>query len=145
MAMPSLDFKRNEYPTIGVELELQLVDAETLALSNSISEVLEGLPEEINARVKPELMQSYLEINTGICRTVSEVQTDLSATLDQVAMKADTLGLKLFWAATHPFSSWRDQKITVNDRYYRLVELMQDVGSEIGDIRSTRACRRGYG
>ncbi|WP_339911053.1 carboxylate-amine ligase [Symmachiella dynata] len=131
MTMPSLEFKRNDYPTVGVEIELQLVDAETMALSNSISDILAGLPAEIEARVKPELMQSYLEINTGICNTVNDVERDLRSVLQQVEAITDNLNLKLFWGATHPFSSWRDQKITVNDRYYRLVELMQDVARRL--------------
>jgi len=131
MTMQSLDFKRNDYPTVGVEVELQLVDAETMALSNSISDILAGLPAEIEARVKPELMQSYLEINTGICNTVNDVERDLRSVLQQVEAITDKLDLKLFWGATHPFSSWRDQKITVNDRYYRLVELMQDVARRL--------------
>ncbi len=131
MTMPSLEFKRNDYPTVGVEIELQLVDAETMALSNSISDILAGLPAEIEARVKPELMQSYLEINTGICNTVDDVERDLRSVLQQVEAITDNLNLKLFWGATHPFSSWRDQKITVNDRYYRLVELMQDVARRL--------------
>ncbi len=131
MTTPFLEFKRNDYPTIGVEVELQLVDADTLGLSNSIEKVLEGLPEDLNARVKPELMQSYLEINTGICNTVDDVERDLRERLTQVEAVTDSLGLRLFWGATHPFSSWRDQKITVNDRYYRLVELMQDVARRL--------------
>lgn len=131
MSMTSLEFKRNDYPTVGVEIELQLVDAETLELSNSITKVLEGLPSGLQDRVKPELMQSYLEINTGICNTVNDVDLDLRDRLEKVQAVTDPLGLKLFWAATHPFSSWRDQKITVNDRYYRLVELMQDVARRL--------------
>jgi len=131
MTMSSLDFKRNDYPTLGVEIELQLVDADSLELSNSISDVLEGLPPELDARVKPELMQSYLEINTGICNSVSDVEGDLKETIAKVEAVTDQLGLKLFWGATHPFSSWRDQQITVNERYYRLVELMQDVARRL--------------
>lgn len=129
--MGTLSFARNDYPTLGVELELQLVDAETFALSNSVSELLSGLPEGMGQSIKPELMQSYLEINTGVCRTVSDVRKDLTGKLEAVTNVADELGLKLFWAATHPFSSWRDQKITVNDRYYELVELMQDVARRL--------------
>ena len=67
--MPTLEFTRNESPTIGVEIELQLVDAETLSLSSSIEKVIAGLPPELADRVKPELMQCYMEINTGVCRT----------------------------------------------------------------------------
>jgi carboxylate-amine ligase len=129
--MSVLKFTRNEYPTIGVEIELQLVNAETLALSNSIEDVLARLPETLQECVKPELMQSYLEINTDVCQTVRQAGDDLRGKLAEVENVADALGLRLYWAATHPFSSWRDQKITVNDRYFRLVELMQDVARKL--------------
>jgi carboxylate-amine ligase len=129
--MSTLEFTRNENPTIGVEIELQLVDAETFALSNSIEPILDRLPAELKERVKPELMQCYLEINTGVCRTVAEAGDDLRTTIEAVERVTNELGLKLFWAATHPFSSWRSQEITVNDRYFRLVELMQDVARRL--------------
>lgn len=129
--MPKLEFTSNETPTIGVEIELQLVDRETLSLSSSIEGVLSGLPGELVERVKPELMQCYLEINSGVCRTVSEVGADLRGTIAAVERVTGDLGLELFWAATHPFSSWRSQEITVNDRYYELVELMQDVARRL--------------
>ena len=129
--MSTLEFTRNDLPTGGGEIELHLVDAETLSLSSSIEKLIAGLPPELADRVKPELMQCYMEINTGICRTVAEVGEDLASTITAVERVTDDLGLKLFWAATHPFSSWRSQEITVNDRYFELVELMQDVARRL--------------
>jgi len=129
--MSTIQFTHNDAPTIGVELELQLVDAETLALSSSIEQVLAKLPPSLVEQVKPELMQCYLEINTGICKTVREAGDDLRSKLEDLEKVTDPLGIRLYWAATHPFSSWRDQKISVNDRYYRLVELMQDVARRL--------------
>jgi carboxylate-amine ligase len=129
--MPTLEFTRNERPSLGVELELQLVDADTFALTNRIEDVLAAMPADMQDVVKPELMQSYLEINTGICNTVADVRADLTAKLDAVEKVTDKLGIKLLWAATHPFSSWQDQIVTVNDRYYRLVDLMQDVARQL--------------
>ncbi|MEX0704493.1 MAG: glutamate--cysteine ligase [Planctomycetales bacterium] len=129
--MSTIKFTRNERPTIGVELELQLLDAETLALSNSIDRVIERVPRHLAERIKPELMQCYLEINTGICRTVRQAGDDLRECLAALEEITDAAGLRLFWAATHPFSSWIDQEITVNDRYYRLVELMQDIARRL--------------
>lgn len=129
--MPPLLFTRNDAPTLGVEVELQLVDARSYELRSAIADVMERLPADLEARVKPELMQCYLEINTGICCDVAEVRTDLQQTLSKLTSVTDALGLRLYWAATHPCSSWRQQEITVNDRYYRLVELMQDVSRQL--------------
>ena len=130
-SMTTLRFTPNSAPTIGVEIELQLVDSDSFALRNSIAEVLDALSSDLRSSVKPELMQSYLEINSGICHTVREVGEDLRQKLDAVQAAIDPLGLHLFWAATHPFSSWRDQQVTVDDRYNRLVELMQDVARRL--------------
>jgi carboxylate-amine ligase len=129
--MSKITFARNDFPTLGVELELQLVDAETFALSNSIEKILAAIPESLAGTIKPELMQSYLEINTGVCRTVRDVGNDLRGRLEELEKVSDPLGIQLLWAAAHPFSSWREQQITVNDRYFRLVELMQDVARRL--------------
>lgn len=129
--MNTLPFTRNERPTLGVEIELQLVDAETGALRSAIEQVLAELPEGLKDQIKPELMQCYLEINTGVCRTVREAGNDLRDKLAKLERVTDKLGLRLLWAGTHPFSSWRDQEITPNERYFRLVELMQDVARRL--------------
>ena len=129
--MSPIHFTSNTFPTIGVEIELQLVDANTFELRSAIEDVISRLPESARDSVKPELMQCYLEINTGICRTVAEAGDDLSRTVDIVRSAIKPLDLKLFWAATHPFSSWREQKVTVDDRYHRLVELMQDIARRL--------------
>lgn len=129
--MAGLEFTRNDRPTLGVEIELQLVDVDSFALANRIDDVLAALPDDLRDVVKPELMQSYIEINTGVCETVADARADLTARLRDVEAVLDGIGLKLFWAASHPFSSWRDQQITVNDRYYRLVDLMQDIARRL--------------
>ena len=129
--MCALLFTRNERPTLGIEIELQLVDAQTFALTNRINDVLNELPEELQQVVKPELMQSYIEVNTDVCRTVDDARRDLQAKLAVIDEVLEKLGIRLLWAGTHPFSSWRDQLITVNDRYYRLVDLMQDVARRL--------------
>ena len=66
--------------------------------------------------IKPELMQCYLEINTEVCDTVDQARTDLTAKIKTVEDVADQLGLGLFWTGTHPFSPWKEQKVTPNER-----------------------------
>ncbi|MFN8711121.1 MAG: glutamate-cysteine ligase family protein, partial [Planctomyces sp.] len=62
---------------------------------------------------------------------VREAGEDLREKLADLESVVNPLGIQLFWAATHPFSSWRHQHITVNDRYLRLVELMEDVARRL--------------
>jgi carboxylate-amine ligase len=128
--MEKLHFNQNDRPTIGVELELGLVDNRTMALSSSIHELLEAL-ETSGTEFKPELMQCCLEINTDVCETVSQAEVDLKAKICQVERVADQLGLQLWWGATHPFSQWRDQHITPNQRYHDLVNLLQEMARRL--------------
>ncbi len=129
--MDKIDFTSNASPTLGIELELALVDGETMALSSSIDQVLQRVPESFNDRIKPELMQSYVEINTGVCSTVDDAQEDLLERLRFLEGITDELGLRLYWSGTHPFSQWRDQRVTHNERYFRLVELLQDMARQL--------------
>ena len=68
--MSKLHFNSNDRPTLGVELELALVDGESMQLTSAIEDVLAALPQSAETSFKPELMQSVIEINTGICETV---------------------------------------------------------------------------
>ncbi len=138
-------FRRNGWPTLGVEIELQLVDAESMALRSAIAEVLSELPAELHHAVKPEFMQCYVEINTGVCQTVDEVEADLATKIQAVEREADRRGVRLFWAATHPFSRWRDQEITPNERYYKLADWLQDTVVRRRDLRAARPRGRRFG
>jgi carboxylate-amine ligase len=116
----------NPWPTLGVEIELQLVDDRSFGLRSAIGAVLADVPEPIRDVVKPEFMQCYVEINSQVCQTVGEAAADLERTIRIVERIADRHGLRLFWAGTHPFSHWRDQEITPNARYYRLAAALQE-------------------
>jgi carboxylate-amine ligase len=125
--MTVMRFTGNPRPTIGVEIELQLIDSRELSLKSCIEQVLAALPEHLLDSVKPELMQCYIEINTKVCNTVAEAGDDLRRKLAQLEAILHPMGIRLLWAGTHPFSSWRHQKITIHERYHRLVTLMEDV------------------
>ncbi len=129
--MEPIHFNANAAPTIGIEIELGLVDAETMALSSSIEQVLERVPPAVAGNIKPELMQSYVEINTGVCHTVDEAQEDLREKLVALEQVTDSLGLRLYWSATHPFSHWQDQQISPSERYHRLVDMLQDMARQL--------------
>jgi carboxylate-amine ligase len=124
-------FTPNPRPTLGVEIELNLVDAGTMALRSGVSSILESLPAELEGSIKPELFQCYLEINTGICEDVAEAGRDLTAKIVAVEEAARSLGMRLFWGGTHPFSRWQDQQVTPNERYMGLVDLLQETARRL--------------
>ena len=119
----SITFNPSPSPSLGVEVELQLVDQSTRQLTPLGPEVLRAL--EGNPHVKPELLQSTIELNTGVCADVKEVQRDLESVLVEVRSVCDDLGCKMISAGTHPFSTWPQQAITQEDRYRELVERVQ--------------------
>lgn len=129
--MSKLTFNSNDRPTVGIELELGLVDGQTMELSSSIEAVLAKLPKDAGSSYKPELMQSVIEINTGVCTTIDEAERDLRGKLTVMEGIADQLGLRLWWGATHPFSYWRDQKVTPDERYQSLVDLLQEMARRL--------------
>jgi carboxylate-amine ligase len=134
--MPKIDFRRNERPTVGVELELGLLDAKSMALTSGYGLLnarltADGHQKEEGSNFKPELMQCVLEINTDVCETIGEAEQDLRGKIAIVEHACDALGLKLWWGATHPFSSWEDQEITPNARYLQLVNLLQEMARRL--------------
>lgn len=119
-------FHRNDWPTLGVEIELQLVDAETMALRSAFGRIASSLPGGLRDGLQPEFMQCCAEIVTGVCRTVADVEADLTAKILAVEEAAAREGVRLFWAGTHPFSGWRAQQITPDARYHKLAAMLQD-------------------
>ena len=124
-------FASSSGPTLGVEIELNLVDAQTLALRSGVTPILENLPPELQGSVKPELFQCYLEINTAICRDVAEVERDLTAKIKVVEQVARNQGMLLYWGGAHPFSRWQDQEVTPDERYLGLVDLLQETARRL--------------
>jgi carboxylate-amine ligase len=124
-------FVSNERPTIGVEIELNLVDAQTMALRSAAGQILSEVPAELAASIKPELLQCYIELNTKVCRDVAEVESDLASKLQAVREIAGRRGLRLFWGGTHPFSPWQDQDVTPHERYHNLIDLLQETARRL--------------
>jgi carboxylate-amine ligase len=113
--------------TIGVEEELMIVDAETLDLVNAIESLLVDTP---MGAIKPELMESVLEIATEPCRNAVEAGQQLVALRAQVRDAAAEKGLAIGSAGTHPFAMWEDQRIVARPRYRDLVSALRFVARQ---------------
>lgn len=116
-------------PTLGIEWEVQLIDAQTRLLRQDAGLVLAGLRglEESgeHPKMRHELMQSTVEVVTGICGTVAEAKADLAMTIKELQRTAEPHGIVLAAAGTHPLSDWRDAKMAPSQRYSELVEQLQ--------------------
>jgi glutamate---cysteine ligase / carboxylate-amine ligase len=106
--------------TLGIEEELMICDAETLELSQSIEVILADLPEDLPGEVKPELMQSVLEVATRPCPDVAAATEELRALRRIVREVAARNGLAIGAAGTHPAALYEDQLIVDRPRYREL-------------------------
>ncbi len=109
--------------TIGVEEEFQIVDPTSCELRSHVSELM-AASAELGEQVKPEMHQSIIEIGTKICQNVQELDADMRRTRGELVRAAESRGLQVAAAGTHPFSSWIDQVISPGERYQNIVEEM---------------------
>jgi len=122
-----INFNSSKDFTVGVELETQLLDSDTLALTQSSSDII-GSIKEFKDSVKHELMMSNLEVISKKCSDVKEAEEDLMEKLRAVMEEASRHSTLLCMAGTHPFSRWRDQTVTEDKRYAQLLDVLQVVG-----------------
>ena len=111
-----------------MEWELELVDLRTRELHGAASEVLAELGAPYGGehpKAKHELMESCIEVITGVCGTVEEVVADLTGTVAEVAAATAPRDIGLMCSGTHPFTAWSTQQISPSPRYAKLVEDMQ--------------------
>ncbi|WP_304451854.1 glutamate--cysteine ligase [Nocardiopsis sp. YSL2] len=121
-------FKSSERATLGVEWELQLVDRRSRHLRQEARELLADLPdlsEDAAPPLRHELMQSQVEVVTGICETVGEAKDDLARNVGRMREVLDPRGTTLTCSGTHPIDDWRDQSFSPGARYGELVDRMQ--------------------
>jgi carboxylate-amine ligase len=108
--------------TVGIEEELMICSSETLELAQAIEELLAAVPEGITGQVKPELMQSVLEIATDPCDGVAEAGRQLHDLRQTVIDIGADQGFVLGASGTHPSALYEDQEIVDNPRYRELVD-----------------------
>src|SRR5436853_2191995 len=113
--------------TIGIEEELMILDAETNELANAIESLIEPTPA---GEIKPELMESVLEVSTEPCANTAEAGAQLRALRRQVAETASAKSLAIGSAGTHPFAMWEDQRIVARPRYRDLISALRFVARQ---------------
>jgi glutamate---cysteine ligase / carboxylate-amine ligase len=105
--------------TVGIEEELMILDAGSLDLVNAIDSILGEDPP--SGEIKPEFLESVLEIATAPCPDVPTVGAELVALRGLARERAHARGLEIGAAGTHPFARWEDQRVVSDDRYRGLV------------------------
>ncbi|HEV2828716.1 MAG TPA: carboxylate-amine ligase [Pyrinomonadaceae bacterium] len=117
--------------TLGIEEEFQIVDPQTRELRSHVSEFLEEGKMILGEQIKPEMIQSMIEVGTGICKNIQEARADITRLRSIISGLAGKTGLAIVAASTHPFSHWQDQKIYDDERYALLVQELQTVARSL--------------
>ena len=126
-----IKFNSSPEPTIGVEIELQLVDKNNLNLNNISSKVLTDVNKEFSDNIKCELIESMIEINTNICSNIEEVEKDIRKTLNHLNEILINYETEINCTSLHPFAIGKNQIITDNLRYKRIMKDLQMVGKRL--------------
>jgi carboxylate-amine ligase len=117
--------------TLGIEEEFQIVDPISRELRSHVSEFLEEGKMILGEQIKPEMIQSMIEVGTGICKNIQEARADITRLRSIISGLAGKTGLAIVAASTHPFSHWEDQKIYDDERYALLVQELQNVARSL--------------
>ncbi len=118
--------------TLGIEEEFQIVNPRTRNLHSSIDKLIEADNEAENQlNLKPEFMQSQVEVGSHVCRNISEIRQEVIRLRRQVIQMAEEQNLAIVAASTHPFAKWSDQSITDAERYKEMLDDMQGVARSL--------------
>lgn len=129
----AIAFDGSDGPTLGIEMELEVVDRETRELTPAATDIINELSEGQgeHPKVKHELLDSTIEVITGISSTVEEGRRDIEATLAEIAPLLEPRNVALLCSGTHPFSDWHEQGISPGQRYADLMENFQWMGRRL--------------
>ena len=123
-----IKFNSSPEPTIGVEIELQLVERKNLNLNNISSKVIADVDKKFSNNIKSELIESMIEINTNICSNIDDVEKDIRKTLNHLDNILNNHDSELNCTSLHPFAIGKKQIVTDNPRYKRIMNDLQMVG-----------------
>lgn len=111
-------FKRSQKFTVGIELELQLINLDTYNLIMESEDLIRrtaGVPYEAN--IKPEITQSMIELNSSIHDNYESLFSELLAINNQILNIAKKVNIGVCGGGVHPFQKWKEQKIFRSERF----------------------------
>lgn len=119
--MKKLPFKYSCAASLGVELEIQLINPASYDLSGKAKELIRGIQESTyQERVKPEITQSMIEINSSVHQSANSMYQELVDLLSFMSNMAQQLNILFCGGGTHPFQKWSLRKIFPTQRFKNL-------------------------
>ncbi len=117
--------------TVGIEEEYQIIDPTSWGLTSYVQEILEQGRILLKEQIKPEFLQSQVEVGSRICHNMQEARQEIVRLRSTIAKLVGADGLVVAAASTHPFSTWISQDITAGERYTQHLEALADVARRL--------------
>jgi carboxylate-amine ligase len=118
------EFASSRSLTLGVELELQIVNTHDYDLAPQAADMMRLIKgRKFPGDVKPEITRSMIEMATGVCDNFAQVISQLRETRGVLVDCADQLEVALCGGGTHPFQKWSQQRIFETPRFHQISEL----------------------
>jgi carboxylate-amine ligase len=121
--MDEMTFKPSAGPSLGVELELQLVQPHDLDLARDAAALLARLEKaKLPGAVKPEITESMIELNSSVHADYAGLAAELARMRDAVVREAGVLNLRVSGGGAHPFHNWSERRIFPTERFKHVLE-----------------------
>ena len=122
--MSQIIFSPSEAHTLGIELELQLVDPVSCDLTSAAEELLAQIGDHPMAdRIKPEITRSMIELNSSVHADPMALQAEMRQMRDVLGQAADAIGVSVCGGGAHPFMRWQERDISESPRFQYLAEM----------------------
>ncbi|HAT31369.1 MAG TPA: glutamate--cysteine ligase [Janthinobacterium sp.] len=113
------EFNRSKLGSMGIELELMVLDRLTYDLLPAAPDILRLLDmQEKKWVATPEITTSMLEVATSILGGYAEAAGELEEIRASVQRAAFAVGAAISGGGAHPFQRWNEQRIYPKERYY---------------------------
>lgn len=124
MVDETIEFRQSSALTLGVELELQIVNTRNCDLTRGASDLVGLLAKRSHpGEVKPEITDSMIEVATSVHERPGPMLEELRTVRDAVVVEADRLNVAIAGGGTHPFQRWSERRIYDGPRFKHLSEL----------------------
>lgn len=118
MSTEELLFTPSDVLSLGVELELQLVNTRDYDLTRTSSDLLALVREKPHTGdIKLEITESMIEISTGVHAEVETLLSELQSIRKTLLHAADRLNVGVAGGGAHPFQHWTDRRISDRPRF----------------------------
>ena len=122
--MEQIPFVSSAPNTLGIELELQLIDPTSYDLTAASDELLAQMANHpIADRVKPEITRSMIELNSSVHEHPMGLLAEMREMRDALVEAADAVGVSVAGGGAHPFMRWQERSISDTPRFQYLAEM----------------------